>query len=152
GAFSEISFQAPTWDFRFADPRPPRKGEGKADRLPLSQFAFAFRRVTLRGTALRYDVRQQAEEAGALDGLGQFALLLLGNGGDAGRDDLAALGNVARQQLDVLVVDARRIGARERAGLAAAVERAAGRRCGRSISHLRISLVFARTERAVAIA
>ena len=43
------------------------------------------------------DVRQQAEETGALDRLGEFALLLLGNGRDAGRNDLAALGNVALQ-------------------------------------------------------
>src|SRR5688572_9683613 len=33
-------------------------------------------------------VRQQAEEAGALDRLGEFALLLLRDGGDAGRNDL----------------------------------------------------------------
>src|SRR6185369_10519423 len=69
-------------------------------------------------------VRQQAEEAGALDGLGQNALLLRRDRGDAGRHDLAALGDEPAQQTDVLVIDLRRVIARERAGLAAAEERA----------------------------
>ncbi len=70
-------------------------------------------------------VGQQAQEAGALDGLGQFALLLRRDGGDARGHDLAALGNVARQQAGVLVVDLRRVRPGERAGLAAAEERTA---------------------------
>src|SRR2546421_5618421 len=40
-----------------------------------------------------------------------------GNRGDPARHDLAALGHVTLQQLDVLVVDFRRIGAGERTGL-----------------------------------
>ena len=60
----------------------------------------------------RDQIRQQAEEARALDGLGQFALLLGRDGGDARGHDLAALGDVARQQPRVLVVDLRRIRAR----------------------------------------
>src|SRR5690348_14064758 len=71
-------------------------------------------------------VRQQPEEAGALDGLGEFALLLRRHRGDAARHDLAALGHVTLQQLHVLIVDLRRIGARERAGLATAEERPTG--------------------------
>src|SRR5271163_934691 len=70
-------------------------------------------------------VRQQAEETRALDGAREFALLLGGNGGDAARHDLAALGDVTHQQLGILVVDLRRIRTRERAGLAAAEERTA---------------------------
>jgi hypothetical protein len=66
--------------------------EGRRIRLP-SNAGGAARRVRQLG----YDVGQQAEEAGALDRLGEFALLLLGNGRDAGRNDLAALGNVALQ-------------------------------------------------------
>ena len=46
--------------------------------------------------------------------------------GDARRHDLAALGNVALQELHVLVVDLRRVIAGERAGLAAAEEGPAG--------------------------
>src|ERR1700710_2976508 len=65
------------------------------------------------------NVRQQAEETRALDGAREFALLLGGDGGDAARHDLAAFGNVAHQQLGILVVDLRRIRTRERAGLAA---------------------------------
>src|SRR6201991_1924736 len=76
---------------------------------------------------LLHYVRQETQEAGALDRLGEFALLLLADGGDARRHDLAALGNVALQETHVLVVDLGRVGAGERAGLAAAVERAPGR-------------------------
>src|SRR4051794_5602608 len=71
-------------------------------------------------------VRKQTEKARALDGAREFALLLGGDGGDAARHDLAALGNVTHQQLGILVVDLRRIRARERAGLAAAEKRTAG--------------------------
>src|SRR6185312_306980 len=70
-------------------------------------------------------VRQQAEEARTLDCLGELALLLRRHCGDAARHDLAALGDVTLQQLHVLVVDLRRIGARKGAGLAAAEKRTA---------------------------
>src|SRR5690606_31385131 len=60
---------------------------------------------------------------GALDRLGQLALLLGGNGSDAARHDLAALGHEALQQADVLVVDHGGVLGRERAGLAAAEKR-----------------------------
>src|SRR5450759_5754049 len=68
-----------------------------------------------RGSA--NDIRQQAEEARAFDRLRQFALLLGRYRGDAARNDLAALRHVALQQLDVLVVDLRRVGAGKRTGL-----------------------------------
>src|SRR5690606_26609678 len=55
--------------------------------------------------ALLDGVGHQADEAGALDGTGQFTLLLGRNGSDAARHDLAALGNVARKQAHILVVD-----------------------------------------------
>src|SRR4029450_4228270 len=70
-------------------------------------------------------VRQQSEEARALDRLRELALLLRRHRGDAAWHDLAALGGVALQQPRVLVVDLGRIGTREWAGLAAAEERAA---------------------------
>src|ERR1700730_11431888 len=54
---------------------------------------------------LANDVRQQTKETRALDGAGEVALLLGGDGGDAARHDLAALGNVTHQQLGILVVD-----------------------------------------------
>src|SRR3546814_4724314 len=101
----------PNMGFSGSGPRPSRKGEN--DPLTLNQ------RVVY---SLGYDVGQQAEEAGALDRLGEFALLLLGNGRDARRYDLAALGNVALQEANVLVVDPRCVGAREGAGLAARSE------------------------------
>src|SRR6476661_187810 len=72
------------------------------------------------------DVGEQAEEARALDGLGQLALLLGGNRRDARGNDLAALGDVAREQTRVLVIDLRRVRAREGAGLATAEEGATG--------------------------
>src|SRR6266481_7237121 len=71
------------------------------------------------------DVRQQAEETCAFDGARELALLLGRDGRDAARHDLAALGDVTHQQLGILVVDLRRIRARERAGLAAAEKRTA---------------------------
>src|SRR4051812_28826057 len=66
-----------------------------------------------------HDIRKQRHEAGALDGVGQDALLLVAHRGDAAGHDLAALGNEALQQLDVLVVDLGRVIAREGAGLLA---------------------------------
>src|SRR5689334_6473749 len=76
-------------------------------------------------SALANDVGQQAEETRALDGAREFTLLLGGDGGDAARHDLAALGDVTHQQLGILVVDLRRIRTRERAGLAATEKRTA---------------------------
>src|SRR3954462_13125496 len=76
-------------------------------------------------SVLANDVGQQAEETRALDGARELTLLLGGDGGDAARHDLAALGDVTHQQLGILVVDLRRIRARERAGLAATEKRTA---------------------------
>src|SRR5713226_1378393 len=70
-------------------------------------------------------VGQEPEKARALDRGRKFALLDRRHRGDAARHDLAALGNVALQELGVLVVDLGRVGAGERASLAAAKERAA---------------------------
>src|SRR6476469_2522570 len=84
-----------------------------AARLPPTEFVLA------------NDVGQQAQEPRTLDGAGEFTLLLGGDGGDAARHDLAALGDVTHQQLGVLVVDLRRVRTRERAGLAATEKRTA---------------------------
>src|ERR1700674_4864841 len=70
-------------------------------------------------------VGQKPEKTGALDGAREFALLERRHRGDAARHDLAALGNVALQQPHILVIDLRRIGAGEWAGLAPAEERTA---------------------------
>src|SRR5882757_4770917 len=70
-------------------------------------------------------VGKQAKETRALDGAREFALLLGGDGGDAARHDLAALGHIAHQKLGILVVDLRRVRTRERAGLATAEKRTA---------------------------
>src|SRR6201995_4715744 len=75
---------------------------------------------------LLHDVGEERQEAGALDRLGELALLLGGHRGDPRGHDLAALGDVTLQQLHVLVVDLRGVGAGERADLAAAEERGAG--------------------------
>src|SRR5258707_11239142 len=74
---------------------------------------------------LANDVRQQAEEPRALDGAGEFTLLLGGDGGDAARHGFAGLGDVTHQQLGILVFDLRRIRNRERAGLEATEKRTA---------------------------
>src|ERR1700755_2177908 len=88
-------------------------------------FGTRSSRMTFIGmikSSLRDQVRQERQEAGALDRLGELALLLGRDRGDAARHDLAALRDEALQQAHVLVVDLRRIGAGERAGLAAAGE------------------------------
>src|SRR6185369_15486987 len=89
-------------------------------------FSTLSSRITCMASSSLHDVRQQRHEAGALDGIGQNALLLVADRGDAGRHDLAALGNEALQQLDVLIVDLGRVLAGEGAGLLAAEERTAG--------------------------
>src|SRR5262245_4890706 len=70
-------------------------------------------RMTFIGMArsLGDQVGQQPQEAGALDRLGELTLLLGGDRRNAARHDLAALGNEALQQPDVLVVDIGRVGA-----------------------------------------
>src|SRR6185436_7965477 len=94
-------------------------------------FSTRSRRMTSMGiSSLRYDVWQQRQVACALDRLGEKTLLLRRDGGDAGRDDLALLRDVALEELHVLVVDRRRVGAGERANLAPAAERAARRQVG----------------------
>src|SRR4030088_3193554 len=74
---------------------------------------------------LTNNVRQQTQETSPLDGAREFTLLLGGDGGDAARHDLAALGDVTHQELGILVVDLRRIRTRERTGLAATEKRTA---------------------------
>src|SRR3569833_537825 len=89
-------------------------------------FSTRSSRITCMVVLLLHDVGQQRHEAGALDGVGQDALLLVADGGDAARHDLATLGNEALQELDVLVVDLGRVRAREGAGLLATEERTTG--------------------------
>src|SRR5690606_14893607 len=74
---------------------------------------------------LLHRVGHDADEARALDGAGELALLQCRNGSNARWNDLAALRDVTLQQPHVLVVDLGRVGAGERAGLAAALERPA---------------------------
>src|SRR5262249_61616009 len=78
--------------------------------------------MTSMAALLLHGVGQKAEVAGALDGLGEGALLLGRDCGDAARHHLAALGDVALQELHVLVVDLGRVRPAERAGLAAPEE------------------------------
>src|SRR5215831_16542547 len=82
------------------------------------------RMTSMDGYSSAQHVGQEPEEARALDRLRELTLLLRRDGRDARRHDLAALGDEALQEADVLVVDLRGIRARERAGLAATEERA----------------------------
>src|SRR6202023_1624563 len=79
------------------------------------------------GAKLTDYIGQKPKKAGTFDGLRQLALLLGRNGGDSRRDDLAALGNVAREETGVLVINFGRVRAGKRAGFAAAKERSARR-------------------------
>src|ERR1043166_8955972 len=57
------------------------------------------------GGSLGGHVRQQGHRAGALDGVGELALVARAAARDPARDDLAALGHQAAQAAHVLVVD-----------------------------------------------
>ena len=76
------------------------------DVTDLAQLFNAFEQDHVHaGSSLLNDVRKQPDMTGALDRLGEFALLLGRNGGDAAGDDLAPLGHEALQQTDILIVD-----------------------------------------------
>src|ERR1700761_34122 len=85
-------------------------------------FSTRSSRMTCMVRPSLHDIRQQRHEAGALDGVGQNALLLVADRGDARRHDLAALGNEALQELNVLVIDLGGVIARKGAGLLAPEE------------------------------
>src|SRR5664279_1539288 len=63
-------------------------------------FSTLSSRITCMALPSLHDVRQQGHEARALDRVCQDALLLVADRGDAGRHDLAALGNETLQELD----------------------------------------------------
>src|SRR3569833_2124759 len=92
---------------------------------------------------LANNVRQQTQETRTLDGAREFTLLLCRYRSDAAWHDLAALRDVAHQQLGILVVDFRRIRPCERAGLAATEKRTAGT----SFSHGSYSSIAASSSR-----
>src|ERR1700733_11142415 len=104
-----------------------RRGPPARLQLPPRNAAGSkFRRGDAR-RPLADHIGQEKEKSGTLDRLGEFALLAGAHRGDPRGHDLAAFGDVARQQAHVLVVDLRRVGARKRAGLAATEKGAAGR-------------------------
>src|ERR1700722_12229843 len=72
-------------------------------------FSTRSSRMTCMAAPLFHDIGKQRHKAGAFDGVGQNALLLVADRGDARRHDLAALGNEALQELDILVVDLGRV-------------------------------------------
>src|SRR2546428_6704311 len=74
-------------------------------------------------SSMQVGVRQQREEARALDRLVQLPLIAGRAAGDARRDDLAGLVDEVLQHLDVLVVDPLHLLGREAAELAAARQR-----------------------------
>src|SRR5205823_13030043 len=98
----------------------PRDDPGDLELSHLMSVISSENRFPLFGItlALPDHVGQEAQEACALDRLGELALLLRRHCRDPARHDLAALGYVALKELGVFVVDLRRIGAGERAGLA----------------------------------
>src|SRR4051812_49567423 len=73
--------------------------------------------------SVQVGVRQQREEARALDRFRELALIARGGAGDARRDDLARLVDEVLEDLDVLVVDPLDLVGGEAAELAAAEQR-----------------------------
>ena len=88
-------------------------------RLP-RLATFSMRITCMSRSSVQVGVRQQREEARALDRGRQLALVARGGAGDARRDDLAVLVDEVLQQLDVLVVDPLDLLGGEAAELAAA--------------------------------
>src|SRR6267142_1594447 len=68
-------------------------------------LATSSSRMTFMAGLLGRRVRQQRHRAGALDGVGELALVARAAARDPARDDLAALGHQAAQAAHVLVVD-----------------------------------------------
>src|SRR4029079_4834677 len=87
------------------------------------KFRSATRTSRTEVSYLANNVGQEAEETRALDGAREFTLLLGRDCGDAARHDLAARGDVAHKDLEIFVVNLRRIRPREGAGLAATKKR-----------------------------
>src|SRR5690606_41347638 len=75
------------------------------------------------GSVVVIGVRQQGQEAGALDGAVQLALIVCLGAGQASRDDLAVLLDEIAQGVEILVVDLFHAGCREAAELAALEQR-----------------------------
>src|SRR5215207_5214664 len=95
---------------RSALPRRSRKLRAKPSftlttwpKLP-SLATRSRRMISIFQFSLLQDVGKQAQEAGALDGLGELALLLGGDRRDAAWHDLATLGNIALQKAHILVI------------------------------------------------
>src|SRR5256886_14695865 len=74
-------------------------------------------------SSMQVGVRQQRQEARALDRLGQLPLIAGGGAGDARRNDLAGLVDEVLQHVDVLVVDPLDLFGGEAAELAPAEQR-----------------------------
>src|SRR3954462_10849302 len=73
--------------------------------MRMSFISSAFPSAGRSRSARRAGVRQQGHLPRVLDGLGDLALLLHGDTGDAAGTDLAAVGDELAQDVDVLVVD-----------------------------------------------
>jgi hypothetical protein len=61
--------------------------------------------IFMLGILLRRHVRQHGHRTGALDGVGQLALMPCAAAGDPARNDFAALGDEAAEATHVFVVD-----------------------------------------------
>jgi hypothetical protein len=96
------------------------------DIAHLAQAANSFQENNLHGGALLFQhVRQEPKKAGPFDGLGKLTLLFRGNCRNPARHDLAALGNIALQEPDILIINHRRVFPGKWASLAPAVKGAA---------------------------
>src|SRR5487761_928538 len=86
---------------------------------------FCRRMTSIAPASVLIGVGQQRQEARALDRDGQLALVEGLRAGDAARDDLTGLGDIALQGAEILVIDVRDAFGREAAKLLAAREAAA---------------------------
>src|SRR3970040_3198756 len=101
-------------------PAPRRKCIWGANRRGKSECSPAER--TANSSVVVVGVRDQGEEARALDARGQLALVLRLGAGHAARHDLAGLGEVLAQGVEILVIDLGDALGGELAELAAAEE------------------------------
>src|SRR6185312_2482938 len=96
---------------------------------------FCRRMTSIGGASMLVRVRQQGEEACALDRNGELALIERLRTRDAARNDLARLGDVALDRREILVIDVLHALGGEAAELLAAGEAATTAAAGVTLSH-----------------
>src|SRR6185437_3825854 len=130
---SAVARVALPWGSRKLRPKPERTFT-RSPMLP-RLATFCRRMTSIGGASMLVRVRQQGEEACALDRDGELALIERLRTRDAARNDLARLGDVALERGEILVIDVLHALGGEAAELLAAGEAATTAAAGVTLSH-----------------